>query len=294
MNTQLLREIIPLTPNDCFTVFNRSKSKFDFPLHYHEEIELNFILHAEGAQRIIGDHIEEIPSYELALIGPNLQHGWFTYKCRSADIKEITVQFHRDLFPEEFLQRNQMNFIHTMFERSLRGILFSQDTAKTMLPRLELLSQMRGFKSVLELMSIMDDLSTSNNIRILSGMSFLSKEPLPYNSRRIESVMKYLNTNYDKRITLAELAKLVSMTETSLSRFFKVRTGKTIIDTLQEIRLGNATRMLIETTQSVNEVAYKCGFNNLANFHRIFRKKKKCTPNEFRASYKSGGIRTFI
>jgi AraC-like DNA-binding protein len=294
MKTELLREIIPLTPNDCFTVFNRIKSMFDFPLHYHEEIELNFIHRAEGAQRIIGDHIEEIPEYELVLIGPNLQHGWFSHKCRSTDIKEITIQFHRDLLPEKFLQRNQMSFIHTMFERSLRGILFSQKTVKAIMPRLEQLSQMQGFKSVLELMSILDDLSTSNDIRILSGMSFRAKEPFSYNSRRIGCIMKHLNANYDKEITLAELAKLVSMTEASLSRFFKARTGTTIIETLHEIRLGNATRMLIETAHSVNEVAYKCGFNNLANFYRIFKKKKSCTPSEFRESYNSSGIRTFI
>jgi len=294
MKTELLREIIPLTQNDCLMIFYRTKSKFDFPLHYHEEIELNFIHNAKGAQRIIGDHIEEVPEYELALIGPNLQHGWFTNKCKSTDIKEITIQFHRDLFQEKFLQRNQMSFIRTMFERSLRGILFSEETARTMMPRLEQLSQKQGFKSVLELMSILDDLSTSGNIRILSDMAFRSKEPLSYNSRRIESVMKYLHTSYHKEIALAELAKLVGMTEVSLCRFFKTRTGKTIIDTLNEIRLGNATRMLIETTQSVNEVAYNCGFNNLSNFHRIFKKKKNCTPNEFRESYKSFGIRTFI
>lgn len=110
-------------------------------------------------------------------------------------------------------------------------------------------------------------------MQILSDMAFRSKEPLSYNRRRIESIMKHLHMNYSRDITLAALAKLASMGEVSLSRFFKTRTGKTTIDTLNEIRLGNATRMLIETTQSVNEIAYKCGFNNLSNFHRIFKKK---------------------
>jgi AraC-like DNA-binding protein len=84
------------------------------------------------------------------------------------------------------------------------------------------------------------------------------------------------------------------MTEVALSRFFKARTGKTFVDTLNEVRLGHASRLLIDTTQSITEVAYKCGFNNMSNFNRLFKKKKVCTPKEFRDTYNSSGIRTFV
>ena len=75
-----LREIIPLTQSDCFTIFSRVKDSFDFPIHYHEEFELNFIINGKDCQRIIGDHREEIDDVELVLVGPNLQHAWFTHK----------------------------------------------------------------------------------------------------------------------------------------------------------------------------------------------------------------------
>ena len=58
------------------------------------------------------------------------------------------------------------------------------------------------------------------------------------------------------------------------------------MDSLLEMRLGHASRLLIDTTQSVSEVAYNCGFNNISNFNRLFKKKKGCTPKEFRESYK--------
>jgi len=54
---KVLREITPLTQYDCFTIFSREKSDFDFPLHTHEDIEINLIIDGEGAQRIVGDHI---------------------------------------------------------------------------------------------------------------------------------------------------------------------------------------------------------------------------------------------
>ncbi len=293
MTTKILREITPLTQSDCFSLFSRSKRDFDFPLHFHEEFELNFIRNAGGAKRIIGDHVEEISDTELVLVGPNLQHGWFTNKCKGKLIKEITIQFHRDLFDEKFLKRNQMSFIRTLFQRSARGVLFTNSTALSIMPRIKQLPQKHGFDSVLELMSILHDLSTSRNIRTLSDTSF-NRETASYNSRRIEKIMAYVNNNFNQNITLNDAAKIAGMTEVSLSRFFKLRTGKTFVDTLNEVRLGHASRMLIDTTDSINEVAYKCGFNNMSNFNRIFKKKKDSTPKEFRHSYTSTGVRTFI
>ena len=292
MKTKLMREITPLTQSDCFTIFSRVKSEFDFPLHYHEEFELNFIQNAKGARRVIGDHIEEIDELELVLVGSNLQHAWFTHNCKSGEIREITIQFHKDLFDDKFLRRNQLSFIRTMLEKSLRGILFSRETAQALAPRIIELNQKHGFDSVLELMSILHDLSISRNMRILSDSSFNNHEQYSHNSRRVEKTLEYMNQNFDKPVTLSEVARLANMSDAAFSRFFKQRTGNTFIDSLTDIRLGHASRMLIDTTQSIAEVAYNCGFNNISNFNRIFKKKKGCTPKDFRESF--SGTRIFI
>ncbi len=286
-----MREITPLTQSDCFTLFSRVKEKFDFPLHYHEEYELNLILHAKGAKRIVGDHVEEIDEVELVLVGPNLCHAWFTHKCQGGQIRELTIQVHKDLLEDRLLRRNQLSFIKTMFEMAQRGILFARDTIERLLPRLLGLEQKHGFDSVLELFSILHDLSISRNMRMLSDASSDHGQVNHY-SRRIEKVFEYMNTHYGRPIMLAEVAKVANMPETSFSRFIKKRIGNTFIDSLNEIRLGHATRLLIDTTQSVTEVAYKCGFNNMSNFNRTFKKRKGCTPKEFRSNY--SGSRIFI
>ncbi|HEX8503736.1 MAG TPA: AraC family transcriptional regulator [Hymenobacter sp.] len=291
MSQNLMREITPLTQSDCFTLFSRSKKEFNFPLHYHEEYELNLIINAPGAKRIVGDHIEVIEDLELVLVGPNLGHAWFTHQCQSEEILEVTIQFHKDLLEDRFLRRNQLSFIRKMFENSQRGILFSRETIERLRGRIQSLEQKTGFDSVLELLSILHDLSTSRNLRVLSDPTF-TNEQFNYNSRRIEKVFEYMNANYSRPITLAEVSKLANMPEVSFSRFIKKRSGSTFIDSLNEIRLGHATRMLIDTTHNVAEVAYKCGFNNISNFNRIFKKKKGCTPKEFRQSF--SGTRIFI
>ena len=287
----IYREITPLTQSDCYTLFSRVKKDFDFPLHSHEEYELNFLANAAGVKRIIGDHTDVIEDLELVLVGSNLPHGWFNHQCRNEEIQEITIQFHRDLFDEKLLRRNQLSFIRALLERSAKGIAFSRETTEALRPRIEGLTHKSGFDSVLELMSILHDLSVSRNMRTLSNSSF-TNDPLNYNSRRLEKAFEFMQMNYDKEISLADLAHVVNMPEVSFSRFIKKRTGKTFIDSLNEIRLGHASRMLIDTTHTITEISYKCGFNNMSYFNRMFRRKNGCTPREFRQNY--SGTRVFI
>lgn len=287
----IVKEITPLTPGDCFTLFSRKKKAFDFPLHYHEEYELNLILNAKGAKRIVGDHIEEIDTLELVLVGPNLCHAWFTHQCETEEITEITIQFHKDLFDDALLKKNQLSFIRNMFIQAQKGILFSEETITTVQKRIKALVKKQGFDSVLELLSILHDLSISRNMRTLSDSGFINDQ-FTYSSRRIEKAFEYMNDNYSKQVSLLEVAKLVGMPEASFSRFIKKRTGNSFIDSLNEIRLGHASRLLIDTTSTVAEIAYNCGFNNISNFNRIFKKKKGCTPKDFRASF--SGTRIFI
>lgn len=291
MISNVLREITPLTPSDCFTIFSRVKQKFDSPIHYHEEYELNLILNGKGIKRVVGGHIEIIDDLELVLIGPNLYHTWFMHQCTHDSITEVTIQFHKDLFDEKFLKRNQLSFVKSMLERSQRGILFSPETVQALKERLLLMDKKTGFDSVLELLSVLHDLSMSRNMRVLSDSSF-SDEKFNYNSSRIDKVFEYMNNNYNKQVSLAEVSRIASMPEASFSRFIKKRTGKTFVDSLNEIRLGHASRMLIDTNSTVAEIAYKCGFNNISNFNRIFKRKKFCIPKEFRETYT--GNRVFI
>lgn len=291
---QIYHEITPLTQHDCFTFFYRHKKEFDFPLHTHDEFELNLIIGGKGIKRIVGDNTERIGACELVLIGSNLPHGWFhaENEPKSEDeILEITIQFHKDLFDDKFLKRNQLYPIRTLLEKSSRGILFSEETSEAISKKIIELTKKSGFDSVLEFFSILFDLATARNIKILSNTSF-SEDKLNHNSRRLQKVFEYMHENFSKEIKLEDVAELVGMTEVGFSRFMKARTGKTFIDTLVEIRLGQTSRMLIDTTHSVAEIAFKCGFNNISYFNRVFKSKNGCTPKEFRENYT--GKRTFV
>lgn len=288
---EIYREITPLASHDCFTIFSREKQKFDFPLHFHEDVELNLILNGSGAQRIVGDHIGDITDKELVLVSSNLTHGWFSHNCTDKNLKEVTIQFHRDLFDERFLSRNQLVYIRNLLDNSKRGVMFSADTIDIISHRILSLGKKMGFDSVLELLSIIHDLSLARDSQLLSNSTFTS-EVLNFDSHRIENVFEFMNNNFSQTITLSEVAAIANMSDVSFSRFIKKNTGYSFIDSLNDIRLGNVTRLLLDTNQTIADIAFGCGFNNIANFNRIFKKKKGLTPNEFRKNYE--GKRIFV
>ncbi len=283
MHYDIHREITPLAPEDSFLVFDRIKSDFDFPIHFHPEYEINFVLNGKGVRRIIGDSMEEIDDIELVLVGPNLQHGWELHNCKNNNIHEITIQFHNDLLDTKLLARRIMKPIKDMFDRSAHGILFSKKISEEVKPKILKLSKIDSIDYFLELISILQDLATSRNQRILS--SYTSNNKNFENSDKIKIIYEYVQENYQDKISLAEISKQVNMSPVSFNRFIKKRTGKTFIEYVNDTRIGYAARWLIEMDLSIAEIAFKCGFNNIANFNRVFKKSKSCTPSQYREEF---------
>ncbi|EAR01805.1 putative AraC-family regulatory protein [Maribacter sp. HTCC2170] len=272
-----------MSSEDSFLVEDRTKEYFDYPIHYHPEFELNFVLNGKGVRRIVGDSMEEIGEIELVLVGPNLYHVWEQHECTNKKIREVTIQFHNDLFVDSLLNRSVMRPIKDMFERSSHGILFSEEVSNSLKNRLLKVSKMGGMDNFMELLSILYDLAISRNQRLLSTLT-----PQPPNfehSNKIKKLYEFVQKNYSRKITLTEAANLVNMSNVSFNRFVKKRTGKTFVDYLNEVRIGYASKFLIEQDLGISEIAFICGFNSIANFNRVFKKNKSRTPTQFRGDF---------
>ena len=261
---------------------NREKKEFNYPAHIHPEFEINFIENAKGAQRVVGDSIEDIENYDLCFIAnPSLEHTWLTHNCKSQNIKEITIQFHPDLFDKNLLSRTQFKPIKKMFDEAVKGLSFSQTTISLIKPKIESLCNKKGFYSVIELFTILYEMSLSTNIKVLSSNVFACNEESS-ESRRINKVAEFINNNYNREISLSEVASLVNMSDVAFCRFFRKRTSKSFVEYLNNVRTSVATKLLADTTKPISEICFECGFNNISNFNRCFKKKKGCTPTEFR------------
>ncbi len=289
MRPKIHREIKELSPEDSFLIFDRIKDDFDFPIHFHPEYELNFIQNGKGVRRIIGDHMDEIDDIELVMVGPNLVHVWELHKCTNKKIHEICIHISTDLLAENLLSKKIFKPIKDMFSKAQHGILFSKKISKKIAPRLVKLSKTGGIDYYLEFVSVLYDLAISKKQKMLSNS--VSQRTDFENSTKIKKVYDYIHENFNKKITLAEISELVNMTPVSFNRFIKKRTGNTFINYVNNTRISYATRMLLETDLTIGEICFKCGFNNIANFNRIFKKAKNCTPSEFRVEFNSSVTR---
>lgn len=290
INSELFKEVSPLSEKDCFILIERQKSNFNFPIHIHPECELNYIENAKGAQRIVGDSVEDIDDEELVLItSPKLEHAWVDHNNKSTNIHEITIQFHSNLFTEVFLNKNQMISIQQLFEHAQHGVTFTHETIAKVRPLLKTLTcENDSFYSLTKLLIVLHELSLDKGMRELATNRFSSSGTNGNQGKdgKLNKITDYLNHHYSEVIRLSDVADMASMSEASFCRFIKQHTSKSFVDYLTDIRIGAASRALVDSSMSIAEIGYDCGFNNLSNFNRIFKKKKGVTPHEFRDNYR--------
>ena len=282
---KIITEITPLEEKDCFYLVDRNKDGFTYPLHKHEEIELNFVENCSGARRIVGDSIEVLGQYDLALVGSNLEHTWEQNICDSLKVREITIQFDPNLFGDMLLSKSQMRSIQQLLDNAKNGVAFGMSAIMKIYSRLEEITETQpGFYRVIKLLEILYELSMDDDFHKLASSSFANVS-VSTESRRVRKVEEYIDLNYKQEVRLQTLSDLAGMTASAFSRFFKLRTGKTVQEYIIDVRIGHAARQLVDTSKSIAEICIDCGFNNISNFNRIFKKKKGCSPSLFRDNY---------
>lgn len=288
---RIIHEITPLMGKDVLYIADRHKKEFTYPIHNHSVYELNFVENAKGVRRIVGDSQEVIGDYDLCLItSPDLEHVWEQNECHSDDIREITVQFDFSMSDETLFGRNPYASITRMMQEAKKGLSFPLQAIMKVYGMLDTLSSVKdGFYAVQQFLTILYELSRCENARTLASNSY-AKVTVEDDSRRILKVKNFISKNYMDELRLPELASLAGMSSSAFSRFFKLHTGRNISEYIIDLRLGYAARMLVDTAKSISEIGFDCGFNNLSNFNRIFKKKKGCSPSEFRESYHKARI----
>ena len=284
--SRVIHEITPLMGKDALYIADRRKKEFTYPIHNHEVFELNFVEHAPGVRRIVGDSNEVIDDYDLVLItSPDLEHVWEQNTCTSDDIREITIQFYLDMSDDGFLSRNPFYSVRKMLKEARKGLAFPMSAIMRVYQQLDTLSSVKdGFYAVMQFMTILYELSRCDGVRTLATSSY-AKVEVESDSRRVLKVKNYIAKNYMDEIRLNTLADIAGMSPSAFSRFFKLHTGRNLSEYIIEMRLGYASRMLVDTAKSIAEISFQSGFNNLSNFNRIFKKKKGCSPSEFRENY---------
>jgi len=279
LESKIFRELPPISDDDFFIVLNHPSAKFDFPVHSHSELELNMVINSSG-KRIIGDSIQDYENFDLVLVGPNVPHAW-TGDEKNKKAHVVTIQFHEEFISGNNLNRKLMITIKELLEKSKRGVVFTQETFDLIKPKILRLSESEDFDSLLRFLSIMYDLSVARKTKMLASSSFANNYTVS-KSRRINKVNTYIKENISQKISLKQVADLVNMSESAFSHFFKKSTHSSFTDHVTDLRLGIASRMLMDTEKTISEICFESGFNNISNFNRSYKKKTGYTPTQFR------------
>lgn len=285
-------EVTALNDNqDTFLVFDRVKNDFIYPLHFHPEYEINCILDGTGVQRVMGDSVEEITDMELCIVGPNLYHAWLPGRYDDSKLcREITIQFNGDILSQTLLDKQIFHSIANMLNRSTQGIAFGPESIKEILPIITNLASKKGFESFIELMRLLHAMSIAPDQRQLANVSFQVQNTAGFADERVEVAYNYMKAHYSEKIKVEDVAQCVRLSTVTFTRLIKSRTGKSFIDFLNDIRIGYASRMMVDSTKTIGEICYSCGFNNISNFNRLFKRRKGLTPSEYRQTYQGSRI----
>ena len=263
------------------------------PLHFHQLCELVWIEESFG-KRIIGDHIGQFEKNDLVLMGPNLPHIWqnddqFLKKQENLRVKSLVIYFPPDLLQNLSDDESIISSTRTLIKNSSRGMRFYGPTLKKAITYLKSINDERGMKKIIRFLQIIELLSDSSDFEYLASVSYKNYHD-EKDTARINAVYQFLIQNFNRIITLDEVAAICSMTPSAFSRYFKSRTQKPFINFLNELRIGHACKLLQNDQYTISDVCYECGYNNLTNFNKFFKSISGTTPLQYRKKYQESQL----
>jgi AraC-like DNA-binding protein len=253
-------------------------------VHYHEECQLTYIIEGHGAV-MVADKLEEFREGDVLVFGKNTPHVLLhNKKYYEADsgmrARAISIFFSKDTFNHVFNQMPETARIEEFLEHAQFGIRIKNQETRRISEDLKQMVKLSQVPRIILFMKILYIISKNPHFEYISSS-------IPHVSGRednlkLKKIFDYITKNFEKRITLEEIAGLINLTPTAFCRYFKLRTNKTFSQFLIEVRINQACKMLSNGNYNVTETFFSCGYNNSSNFHRHFRQHTGLTPSEYK------------
>lgn len=274
---------------NSYTVRHDKLPHFKNIWHYHPELELHYILKGEGV-RFIGDNISNFSHGEIVLVGENLPHTW-----RSADpyfqnnpelgIEVVVIQFLPNCLGDYLLKLPEAYLIPKLYEKAKSGMVITGATNEKIANLMTSAIHATNLDRIIVLLSILKTLAETEEYTPIVNGQTVFYQSTESDTLRLNKVCNYTLSNYKKDITLEEISSISNLSVTSFCRYFKLMTNKTYYDFLIEIRISHACRALVEDKVPTEVICFDCGFNNVSNFYRHFKKVTGVTPLEYKRKY---------
>lgn len=269
--------------NNSFMITKHSDPSFLKVWHYHPELELVLTLKSTGT-RFVGDSIKKFEEGDLVLIGKNLPHMWvnddrYFEPNSKLTAEDIVIHFREEFLGRDFFETKEMKPISQLLTKAKYGIKFISIPLDIPL-KIKKLSTFNSFKRTIELLTMLNTLSQHKNYEILSSEGYIKTFNKTKNVT-LDNTYEYIFENFNKPISLEDVANVANMNPSAFSRYFKRINRKTFSKYLNEVRIGYACNQLIEQKGNIASICYDSGFNNISNFNRQFKNITLKSPSEY-------------
>lgn len=251
--------------------------------HFHPEVEILLTLRG-GTHRRIGDNIAPLDDGDLVLIGANLPHDFRNSREPGVPFRPvhaIVLQFRPDFLGASWLERNDMGRVQRLFQSAAQGLEITGRTRAKVTRLLKAAPTAAGLQRLILTLEMLAILSASRDLRQIGSPGF-APEVQVADRKRMGSISAFIEERIAEPLYLKQVARHAGMSEVSLSRYFRSRTGKTFPAYLNELRVARVCRLLVETDATVTEIALSCGFDSMANFDHQFHRLHGCSPTAYR------------
>lgn len=270
--------------NERLNITKKEIPCLDSSWHYHPQYELLYISQSNGI-RFVGDSVSQFFPGDLVLVGPYLPHLWrndASYYSEEDEnkVKTIVLKFTKDFIGEGTFNHPEFSEINSLLEESKFGVSFSNKIASTLHNELVNIIDLSPAEQSIKLLDVLNRLSVTNEKSVLSSSDM--RQYTTDNSQRLDEVIKYISDNYADYISLQDVSDIACMTTNSFCRFFKKMTNKSFTRFLNEVRVRNASRLLVQNDFPVSDVCYAVGYKSITNFNRQFKEIMGCTPKGYR------------
>lgn len=260
---------------------------FGFHWHYHPELEITYVHRGMGI-RLVGNHVSEFQEGDFVFLGSNLPHTWISdddFNASSENMEVVVLQFPIELFAQPWLSLPEMGNIRKLFQLADRGISFSPGIREAAAQILLGMPDQDGFERFQSLLSLLHLLGKDEAPSLLASKGFTPSLQVK-SEKRILTVCQYIHNHFTEPISLDKMAEMAHMNPASFCRFFKKMTGQTLIEYVNDLKIGKACNLLIsDQNKSIADIAFIAGFNSQTLFNRKFLKKKGMTPGAFRKTF---------
>ncbi|NMH89357.1 AraC family transcriptional regulator [Flavivirga algicola] len=280
---KVLYKHIPYSFENSFQVekFDQNAPCVHHGLHYHDSYEIVFIKNGHGKIIIEGNEVN-YKDGALVFLGPCIPHFSFSNNMFK-DNYEIVIHFGGEFVEQRLKLFPELRDLLPLIQKSKQFLIFDPELKKKLTPRFEKITDLNGIEQLISIFSLLYELSKSTPLKKLI------KEDVSNHyaqNKQVKKIFKFINENYQHKVSTKDIATHVGLTTNSFCRMFKVLTQKSFISYLNEYRIHLAMKLLEETDDNISEIVYQCGFENLSYFSKIFLQLKGCRPIEYRKNYR--------